>query len=159
MRQNLDNSPLRSSCIALTILCAPRIVQLIPRFFIRFAVVLSPLDSMVPRDRASAGALGALTRQSTPTTTFDSTYFLYLSSVSVSHCWAADISAWANETCPERIASYIAGPSSAPYHREHARDRWKRSNWNTAPPTAPTPLRIQFAPSPPTTNNFTLPRS
>ena len=43
LRQNFDNSPLRSSCIALTIHCAPRIVQLIPRFFIRFAVVLSPL--------------------------------------------------------------------------------------------------------------------
>ena len=76
MRQNIDNSPFLRSWIVLAIRFAPRMLQLIPRFFILLAVSLSPLDSIVPRLRASDGALGTRLRQSTPLEMLDSTYSL-----------------------------------------------------------------------------------
>ena len=71
----------------------------------RFAVSLSPLDSMVPRLRASGGALGTRLRQSIPVLTLDSTYSLSRVAVVVSAGTAADINALANDSDPERIAS------------------------------------------------------
>ena len=68
-------------------------VQLLPRFFIRFAVSLSPLDSIVPRLRASGGASGTRLRQCTPLTMLDSTYSLSRMALLVSAAIAADINA------------------------------------------------------------------
>ena len=100
LRQNFDNSPFRFNWITLTIRCAPRMVQLIPGFFMRFAMSLSPLLSMVPRLRASGGALGTRLRQSIPVLTLDSTYSLSRMAVVVSAGTAADINALANDSDP-----------------------------------------------------------
>ena len=83
---------------------APRMVQLMPRFFIRFAVSLSPFDSIVPRPRASGGALGTRLRQSIALTRLDSMYSLSRMAVLVSAATAALINALANDSDPERIA-------------------------------------------------------
>ena len=76
LRQNSANSPLCTNWTTFAIRCAPRIVQLIPRFFIRFAMSLSPLLSMVPRLRASGGASDTCLRQSIPLVRLDSIYAL-----------------------------------------------------------------------------------
>ena len=99
LRQNSDSSPFRFNWTTLAIRCAPRMVQLIPRFFIRFAVSLSPLDSMVPRLRASGGALGIWLRQSTPVTTLDSTYSLSLYAIFVCEGGAEDIASRTARRC------------------------------------------------------------
>ena len=105
LRQNLDNSPFRLNWITLDIRWAPRMVQLMPRFFIRFAVSLSPLDSMVPRLRAPGGALWTRLRQSIPVTTLDLMYSLSLIAVAVSAGGAVAINARVQFCDPERIAS------------------------------------------------------
>ena len=66
---------------------------------------LSPFDFMVPRVRASGGALGTRLRQSIAVETLELTYSLLPMAVLPSTTSAALISARAYRCEPERIAS------------------------------------------------------